>query len=87
MEPVAVTDGLIIVYLGVFQIALAYIFVTHGIRDVPALESSLLLLVEPLFSPVWAWVILGEGLEVIVILGGMLIILATVLHVVRRAAA
>jgi len=87
MEPVAVTDGLIIVYLGVFQIALAYIFVTHGIRDVPALESSLLLLVEPLFSPVWAWVILGEGLEVIAILGGMLIILATALHVVRRAAA
>ena len=87
MEPVAVTDGLIIVYLGVFQIALAYVFVTHGIRDVPALESSLLLLVEPLFSPVWAWVILGEGLEVIAILGGMLIILATALHVVRRAAA
>ena len=87
MESVAVTDGLIITYLGVFQIALAYVFVTHGIRDVPALESSLLLLVEPLLSPVWAWVIFEEGLEVIAILGGMLIILDTALHIVRRAPA
>jgi len=87
IETVTVMDGLIIVYLGVFQIALAYIFVTHGIRDVPALESSLLLLVEPLLSPVWAWVILGEGLEAMAILGGVLIILATALHIVRRTPA
>ncbi len=49
-----------IVYLGVFQIALAYLFVTSALRAIPALEASLILLIEPALNPLWAWVFQGE---------------------------
>jgi len=40
------TDWLIVVYLGVFQLGLAYVFLSRAITRVPALEASLFLLVE-----------------------------------------
>jgi drug/metabolite transporter (DMT)-like permease len=49
-----------ILYLGLVQIGLAYLFFIRGIRRVPALEASLLLLLEPVLNPVWAWLVHGE---------------------------
>ena len=40
----------LIVYLGVFQIAVAYTFVTRGLKVIPALEASLILLIEPVLN-------------------------------------
>ena len=77
-------DWLIVVYLGVFQIGLAYDFVTRGMRTLPALESSLLLLVQPVFAPVWAWLVLAENPGGLAILGGAVVILATAIYALRR---
>ena len=60
LGPRPASDGLIVVYLGVFQIGLAYVALTRGMRHVTALEASLLLLLEPVLSPVWAWLVHGE---------------------------
>ena len=49
-----------IVYLGVCQIGLAYVCLTAAIRHLPALEVSLLLLLEPVLNPVWTWMLRGE---------------------------
>lgn len=70
-------DWGIIVYLGVFQIALAYILVTRAINHIPALEASLLLLIEPVLNPIWAWVVHGEVPGVWALLGGAVILGAT----------
>jgi drug/metabolite transporter (DMT)-like permease len=70
-------DWLVIGYLGVFQIAVAYLFVSAGIRHVPALEASTLLLVEPALNPVWAWLVHGERPGTWAICGGVLIMAAT----------
>ncbi len=40
-----------IAYLGVCQIAVAYVFLTTAMRVLPALEVSLLLLIEPVLNP------------------------------------
>ena len=77
-------DWLIVVYLGVFQIGLAYDFVTRGMRTLPALESSLLLLVQPVFAPLWAWLLLAENPGGPAILGGAVVILATAIYALRR---
>jgi drug/metabolite transporter (DMT)-like permease len=53
-------DWWLVVYLGVFQIGLAYVWLTRGVRRVPALEASLLILLEPVLNPVWAWWVHGE---------------------------
>lgn len=73
----------VILYLGIFQIAGAYVLVTTGIRSVPALEVSLLLLVETACNPIWSWLLLREVPSVMAIAGGALIIGATVLQAMR----
>ena len=73
-------NWLIVLYLGIFQIGLAYVLITEGMRHIPALESSLILLVEPVFSPVWAWLLLAESPGALAILGGGVVILATGIH-------
>lgn len=74
-----------VTYLGVFQIGLAYIFVTSAMRDLPALDASLLLLLEPVLNPVWAWAIRGEEPGTWTILGGVVIIAATAIKSVHDA--
>lgn len=79
-----------LVYLGVFQIGLAYICLTTAFRRLPALEISLLLLLEPVLNPVWTWLIRGEVAGGWTILGGVVIISATAIRAVydaRRPAA
>jgi drug/metabolite transporter (DMT)-like permease len=73
------TDWMLLLYLGVFQIALAYVFVTRALRWLPALEASILLLIEPALNPVWAWLIHGEVPGLWPVAGGALILGATVL--------
>lgn len=77
---VSAGDALIIVYLGVVQIALAYAFLTRAMRHVPALEAALLLSIEPVLNPVWAWLVHGEVPSMFAILGGGIILVATILH-------
>ncbi len=73
------TDWLIVIYLGVFQLGLAYVFLSRAITRVPALEASLFLLVEPVLSPVWAWLAHGETPGSLAVIGGAVILTATVL--------
>jgi DME family drug/metabolite transporter len=73
------SDWLLLAFLGLFQIAFAYVLLTRGIGGVPALEASLLLLLEPVLNPVWAWLIHGERPGPRVLAGGGLILAATLL--------
>ena len=63
-----------VAYLGVFQVGGAYLLLSRGIQHVPAARASLLLLVEPALSPVWAWLVHGEAPGLWPVLGGVLII-------------
>jgi DME family drug/metabolite transporter len=81
--PVAVAgpgDWLVVAYLGVFQIGLAYLLLTRAIRHVPALETSVLLLAEPALNPIWAWIVHGETPSAWSLAGGSLILGATLLR-------
>lgn len=70
-------DWLLIGYLGVFQIALAYYFLLRGLERVRAFEASLLLLLEPVLNPIWAWLVHGERPGTWSIAGALVILLAT----------
>lgn len=78
-------DWVVILYLGAIQIGLAYACLTRGLRQVPALEASLLLMVEPVLNPVWAWLVHGERPSHWALLGGALIIGATTAQAVVQA--
>jgi drug/metabolite transporter (DMT)-like permease len=70
-------DLAILLFLGIIQIGLAYVCLVDGIRGVPALEASLLLLLEPVLNPIWAWLVHGEAPGQWALLGGAIIMIAT----------
>jgi DME family drug/metabolite transporter len=72
-------DWAVLGYLGVFQIAVAYALLLAAMRHVSALDASLLLFVEPVLSPVWAWLLHGERPGALVLAGGAVILGATAL--------
>ena len=74
---ISMHDMAILGFLGVFQIGLAYVCLVAGIRGVPALEASLLLLLEPVLSPIWAWLVHGEAPGHWALVGGAIIMAAT----------
>lgn len=69
-----------VLFLGTVQIGLAYVLLTRGVGGVPALEASLLLLAEPVLSPLWAWLAHGEVPGPWANLGGAVILLATAVN-------
>jgi DME family drug/metabolite transporter len=78
-------DWLLIGYLGIVQIALAYLLVTYGLRRVPALDTSLLLLIETALNPLWTWLLLSEVPSSMALAGGVVIIGATILQTVAAS--
>ncbi|MCI0571430.1 MAG: DMT family transporter [Myxococcaceae bacterium] len=75
--PGAVDVG-ILLFLGVFQLGLAYALFSRGLREVPAVEASLLVLLEPVLSPIWAFLLAGEQPGPWALTGGAVILAATV---------
>ncbi|HEY0510511.1 MAG TPA: EamA family transporter [Thermoanaerobaculia bacterium] len=73
------TDWLLVGYLGVFQIGVAYFFLVRGLEKVSAFEASLLLLLEPVLNPIWSWLVHGERPGVWSLAGAAVILLATLL--------
>ena len=67
-------DWALITYLGVIQIGVAYWLVMRGLRGVPAVEASLLMMIEPALNPVWVWLIQGEAPGQVALLGGAIIL-------------
>lgn len=84
LERGAPGDWLVVAYLGVFQLALAYVFLSRAVTQVRALEVALLMLVEPVLSPIWAWLVHGETPGIRSVLGGVVILAATAWHAWRE---
>lgn len=73
-------DWAVLLYLGVFQIGLAYWFVARGVERLPAVEASVLFLLEPALNPVWAWMVHGELPGFRTVAGGSLVLGATLVR-------
>ena len=76
-------DWAVVAYLGIVQIAAAYVLLTRAMRRVPAMDASLLLLLEPVLNPIWTWLAHGESPGWGAVIGGGTIIVATALQVLR----
>ncbi len=75
-----------VAFLGVVQVGLAYFFLTRALTRVPAFEASLLLLLEPVLNPIWAWLAHGERPGGWSLAGGALILAATAIEDLARRA-
>jgi drug/metabolite transporter (DMT)-like permease len=74
-------DSFAILYLGIFQIALAYILFTKGVAEgVRSLDASIIGFLEPLLNPIWVLLVVGERPSKWALLGGSIIIAAVISH-------
>jgi drug/metabolite transporter (DMT)-like permease len=80
-----------ILLLGVLQLGLAYVLYTYAIKRVTALESVLIVMLEPILNPIWALLLIGERPEGWALVGGLLVLASAtvrgVLLAVQRPAA
>jgi drug/metabolite transporter (DMT)-like permease len=86
-ETWTVTNWLIIAYLGIFQLGLAFVFFTIGIKHIPALEANLVGTLEPVFNPVWVFLFLGEKMGTYALFGGLVVLGGVILSAVGSARA
>jgi len=80
LHSLSFADGAVILYLGAFQIALAYVCVTRAMRHVTAFEANTVLLLEPALNPVWVWIADGERPATLALTGGAIILSSTLVH-------
>ncbi len=74
-----------IVFLGVVQVGLAYVFFSIGIKHTQALPACLITALEPVLNPVWVALFVGETPGPLAIAGGIVIVLAVVAYNVWEA--
>jgi drug/metabolite transporter (DMT)-like permease len=85
LAPGRPVDWAVVAFLGVCQLGVPYVFLARAIPRVRALEVGLFMLIEPVLNPVWAWLVHGEHPGPATLLGGVLILGATVVRSVVDA--
>ena len=73
--PTSILDLGLVGYLGAFQIGAAYLLMVRGMRGLRALEVSFLLVVEPVASTVWAWLVHTEIPSTVSLAGCLMILI------------
>jgi drug/metabolite transporter, DME family len=63
---------------------LAYLLLTYAVKHLSAMETSLLILVEPALNPLWTLLIHNERPSEWAVLGGVLILTATSINLFRK---
>ena len=74
-------DWFSVVYLGVVQLGISYVFFTVGMeRGVRSLDAGIICYTEPVLNPVWVFLVLGERPSQWALLGGAIITTAVIIH-------
>jgi len=75
-----------VAYLGVIQLGISYTLFTigmsHGVRS---LDAGIICYIEPVLNPVWVFLVLGERPSAWALLGGAIIIVAVICHMLLDA--
>lgn len=78
------TDWVILLGLGTVQSGVAYALYVRGLRHVPAVQASLIGLVEPVLNPLWVFLLFREERPAALsLLGGAVILAATAVNMLR----
>jgi len=75
-----------VVYLGVVQLGLAYTLFTLAMaRGVRSIDAGIICYIEPVLNPVWVFLVLRERPSQWALLGGAIIIVAVIVHMLLDA--
>ena len=73
-------DLVILVFLGSFQIAVAYVVFNKALNSISALTGSFVALLEPVLNPIWVYIFLKEVPTIYGIIGWTCLMTSVVLY-------
>lgn len=76
---------LIITLMGVFQLGLAYVLFSIGIKTTPPIPASLIATLEPLLNPIWVMIATGERPGTFALVGGVIVLVTVVIYNIKTA--
>ena len=65
---------------GSFQLGFGFILITIGARNTPSASVGIIMLVEAVLGPFWAWVVINEQPPLIAFVGGSIVLFAVFLQ-------
>jgi drug/metabolite transporter (DMT)-like permease len=78
--PMITVQGILVVaWLAIINTAFGYLLYNHSLRDLTALEMNMIMNLSPLFTALLGWVMLGERLSTVQIIGMLVMITGVVL--------
>lgn len=74
-----------IAVLGIVQIGISAILFSIAIKRISAVQASLIAVIEPVFNPVWVFLVIGETPGISAIIGGGIIVLSVTIASIINA--
>lgn len=69
-----------LVVLGVFQVAIAYILMTEGLKTTPPVTASLVSGIEPVLNPILVALFYGEDVSLMALIGAVIVVVSVVVY-------
>ncbi len=69
---------------GFFQLGLGFIFITIGAKTTPSALVGIIMLIEAVLGPFWAWLFINETPPLVVLVGGTIVLSAVLLQFFKR---
>ena len=69
-------DMALLAVFGVFQMGLALIMFTTGVRLIPSADAGLISVLEAVLAPIWVWLVFREDPGTLTLIGGAVVIAA-----------
>jgi drug/metabolite transporter (DMT)-like permease len=67
-------NGIWILLLGVFQLAIPYLLYSRAIKHIRALDAAIISIIEPILNPIWVILVKGEHASRWSIIGGGIVL-------------
>lgn len=78
---------MLLAVLGIGQLGLSYVAFARAITHVPAVESILVLTLEPILNPIWVFLVLGEKPGPWAMVGGAIVLVSVSARSIARGRA
>jgi len=74
------TSLAVLLYLGVVQIAAAYVLFLKGVHHIPAIPTAIISMLEPIANPIWVFLTIGESPTAPAMAGAAIVLSAITWH-------
>lgn len=76
---------IIMLAMGIFQMGMAYVLFSKGIKSTEALSASIIAMIEPILNPIWVSLFIGENPGPLAVTGAVIVIITIVTYNIINA--